>query len=78
MARAKERPNSFEGEGEEEQEWPEGDGQDGEQAGDGGGRVLTQHRARRQPRQVRSVALPSAQSPGRGPSLGRLQSQFEA
>ena len=34
--------------------------------------MLTQHRARHQPRQVRSVDLPSAQSPGRGPNLGRL------
>ena len=33
--KGKGKAHSFEGEGEEEQEWPEGDGQDGEQAGDG-------------------------------------------
>ena len=77
--KGKGKAHSFEGEGEEEQEWPEGDGQDGEQAGDGDlgflcvlGPSADSAPARHQPRQVRSVDLPSAQSPGRGPNLGRL------
>ena len=71
--KGKGKAHSFEGEGEEEQGWPEGDGQDGEQAGDGDLGFLCvlgpSADSAPGPRQVRSVDLPLARSPGHGPNL---------